>query len=178
MPPIPSPLHRLLRFIPTPAHEHLVASILNQALRGQPLRERLGELTGKRIRLCVVDVPLTLTFEIVNGGLQRSSVEPHVTLRGTWHDFLALARRREDPDTLFFQRRLAVEGETETGLHLKNLLDGWDYDVPAHVRAVLPGPLATLTLALGHGARVLHSTSRLRRPGSHRNSRQAGRAPG
>ncbi len=61
----------------------------------------------------------------------------------------------------FFQRRLAVEGETETGLHLKNLLDGWEYDLPAHLRAVLPGPVASLTL---------HGLSRLRPAGNHHSS--------
>ena len=40
--------------------------------------------------------------------------------------FKTLALRREDPDTLFFQRRLMIEGDTELGLGLKNLLDSID----------------------------------------------------
>ena len=31
--------------------------------------------------------------------------------------------RLEDPDTLFFSRRLVIEGDTELGLALKNALD-------------------------------------------------------
>jgi predicted lipid carrier protein YhbT len=42
------------------------------------------------------------------------------------HDFLLLARRQEDPDTLFFSRRLALEGDTELGLLVKNTLDALD----------------------------------------------------
>ena len=34
-----------------------------------------------------------------------------------------LATRKEDPDTLFFNRRLLVEGDTELGLVAKNTLD-------------------------------------------------------
>ena len=34
-----------------------------------------------------------------------------------------MATRRVDPDTLFFERRLSIDGDTETGLRLKNLLD-------------------------------------------------------
>nr|WP_232370200.1 SCP2 sterol-binding domain-containing protein [Xenorhabdus lircayensis] len=34
-----------------------------------------------------------------------------------------LAARWENPDTLFFQRRLQIEGNTELGLHVKNLTD-------------------------------------------------------
>jgi predicted lipid carrier protein YhbT len=30
--------------------------------------------------------------------------------------------RREDPDTLFFQRLLAIEGDTALGLEIKNFL--------------------------------------------------------
>ena len=39
------------------------------------------------------------------------------------HDFMLLARRQEDPDTLFFSRRLSMEGDTELGLLVKNTLD-------------------------------------------------------
>jgi predicted lipid carrier protein YhbT len=37
-----------------------------------------------------------------------------------------MARREEDPDTLFFCRRLILEGDTELGLLFKNTLDGLD----------------------------------------------------
>src|SRR5690606_6690177 len=50
------------------------------------------------------------------------------TFTGNSKDFLLLASRREDPDTLFFQRRLAIEGNTELGLQVKNLIDGIDAD--------------------------------------------------
>jgi predicted lipid carrier protein YhbT len=53
--------------------------------------------------------------------------KPDVTVRASLPDYLALALRREDPDTLFFSRRLVLEGDTELGLALKNALDaiGW-----------------------------------------------------
>ena len=36
---------------------------------------------------------------------------------------VTLAMRKEDPDTLFFSRRLSMQGDTELGLLLKNTLD-------------------------------------------------------
>jgi predicted lipid carrier protein YhbT len=39
-----------------------------------------------------------------------------------------IAGRKEDPDTLFFQRRLSIEGDTELGLEVKNLMDSVDLD--------------------------------------------------
>lgn len=166
-------LRPLLRLAPAPAHTRVVAFLVNRLVRGQSIEPRLSELAGKRFCLHVHDVPLALTFEITATGLQRSDSNADVTFRGSLHDFAALATRREDPDALFFQRRLAVEGETETGLHLKNLLDGWEYDVPGHLRAVLPAPVAQLMAAVADLARVLPELCRLRRPGSHRNSRRA-----
>lgn len=44
---------------------------------------------------------------------QREAVD--VCIRGTWRDFLLLASRQEDPDTLFFRRRLVIEGDTDFG---------------------------------------------------------------
>ena len=35
--------------------------------------------------------------------------------------------REEDPDTLFFNRKLQIEGDTELGLITKNLLDSVDW---------------------------------------------------
>jgi len=46
-----------------------------------------------------------------------------VTFTANAVDLMRMATRRADPDTLFFERRLAIEGDTETGLRLKNLLD-------------------------------------------------------
>ncbi len=168
----------VLRVVPQQLTTHIVTTAVNHLLQGQPITDRLGELSGRSFRLHVEDVPVALTFEITNARLRASPADPNVTMRGELSDFVALALRREDPDTLFFQRRLVVEGETETGLHLKNLLDGWEYDVDGHVNATLPRPLASLTMKAVSAARSLRALSRLRRPGSHRNSRPEERARG
>ncbi|KLV04455.1 sterol-binding protein [Photobacterium aquae] len=57
-----------------------------------------------------------------------------VSFSGDFHDLLLIAARKEDPDTLFFQRRLRIEGDTELGLEVKNLMDSIDLDS-------LPGPM-------------------------------------
>lgn len=164
------------RAVPQSLTASVVTRVVNHLLRGQPITGRLADLSGRIFRLHVDDVPVALTFEITNDGLRASRAVPHVTIRGTVKDFVALARRREDPDTLFFQRRLVVEGETETGLHLKNLLDGWEYDLRAHVSSTLPRPLSALAMDAASAARSLHALSRLRRPGSHRNSHREEKA--
>ncbi|MGU3845410.1 ubiquinone anaerobic biosynthesis accessory factor UbiT, partial [Vibrio diabolicus] len=44
------------------------------------------------------------------------------------NDLVLIAGRKEDPDTLFFQRRLSIEGDTELGLEVKNLMDSVDLE--------------------------------------------------
>lgn len=162
-----------LQLAPTELHERLFALSLNHVLKGQALSRRIHELEGKRFRIAVQDVPIALTFEVVAGKVARTTREPDVTFRARLSDFIALAKRDQDPDTLFFQRHLAVEGETETGLHLKNLLDGWEYDVSAHACTVLPAPLAHVALRIGATVQALHGLSQARRRGSRRNIRPA-----
>jgi predicted lipid carrier protein YhbT len=44
-------------------------------------------------------------------------------LGATMADLLSLMRADTDADTLFFQRRLRISGDTELGLIVKNWLD-------------------------------------------------------
>ncbi len=60
-----------------------------------------------------------------------------VSFSGNLNDLVLIAGRKEDPDTLFFQRRLQIEGDTELGLEVKNLMDSVDLDL-------LPKPLQML----------------------------------
>ena len=144
-----TPLKVPLRLLPDALHTEVLARVFNHLLRGQAIAARLGELEGKTICLDITDAPCRLHFRIQNGRLRPSGAgRADVSIRGTLADFLDLAARREDPDTLFFHRRLCIEGDTETGLHVKNLLDALDYDIEAHVRAVLVAPLADLALGI------------------------------
>jgi predicted lipid carrier protein YhbT len=55
-------------------------------------------------------------------------VEADACFSGNLNDLVLIAGRKEDSDTLFFQRRLSIEGDTELGLEVKNLLDGIDLE--------------------------------------------------
>ena len=145
-----APLRMPLRFIPAAVHAELFARAFNHLMRGQTLAGRLAALNGKTVGLHITDAPALLRFRIERGGLTRhDGTDSDVTIRGSLEAFWRMATRTEDPDTLFFDRRLAIEGDTETGLHVKNLLDALDYDIEAHMRAVLGGAAAPL-LALIH----------------------------
>ena len=87
------------------------------------LRDALAPLRGRVLRLEIAGLGFgpQLTLDAI--GLRPAFGKPDVTVRATLADYLALARRREDPDTLFFTRRLVLEGDTELGLEIKNALD-------------------------------------------------------
>jgi predicted lipid carrier protein YhbT len=116
------------------------ARLFNHWARGQAIGGALDALEGKRVRICLTDAPLQLHLLVTGGALQAAAGrdEPHVTLRGRVADFARLATRAEDPDTLFFQRRLSLEGETETGLAIKNALDALEWDWRRHLAALVP----------------------------------------
>ncbi len=132
-----------LRVVPDAMHAQALAGVLNHLLRGQAIEGRLSELEGKRVDIEIVDAPCTLRLRIIGARIQACSraASSDVRIRGTLADYWKLATRSEDPDTLFFARRLSIEGDTETGLHIKNLLDSLEFDWQAHAVSVL-GPRA------------------------------------
>ena len=88
-------------------------------------RDALATLEGKTLRIVVRDAGAVVAFRVARGHFEplRSDHAVDVTFTADAADFLRLATRRADPDTLFFDRRLLIEGDTETGLQLKNMLD-------------------------------------------------------
>ena len=96
-------------------------------------------LVGRRYAIRVKDLGLSLRFTVSQRGFAPDGGAPDLTISASARDFLLLLTRREDPDTLFFSRRLVSEGDTELGLIVKNLLDALDLEA---VLQRLPAPLA------------------------------------
>lgn len=146
---LPHPLLLPLRIIPDAVHAELFARAFNHLLRGQPLAARLPEINGKSVCIHIRDAASEIHFRIDRGRLQPAAAGlADVRISGKVEDFWQLATRREDPDTLFFNRRLCIEGDTETGVHVKNLLDALDYDWEAHFRDVLGETLGGTAFAV------------------------------
>lgn len=141
-----APLSILLRSLPDSVHSELLSRLFNHLLRGQYMVDQLYDLDGKRLAIGIKDTRTELLFRIQGNQLKRQPKTTaqawDVRISGNLNDFWQLASRSEDPDTLFFHRRLAIEGETEAGLYLKNMLDGMDFDLQMHLDAVLGKRLA------------------------------------
>ena len=168
-PALLTPLGFVLRTIPDAVHEQLLSAMINHLLRGQPLTESLSPLEGKRIRLTVSDTGSEIAFAVrgrrLHPGRHRGAGHADVCIRGGLEDFWRLAARLEDPDTLFFHRRLALEGETEAGLYLKNLLDAMEFDWEAHVQAVIGRRAGNVLMQVIRAMGVDRTLRRMLQPG-------------
>ena len=89
----------------------------------------LDFLENKWLKVEVRDLALHWYISNRDGRLVVSADEQEdVSFSGNANDLVLIAARKEDPDTLFFQRRLRIEGDTELGLYVKNLMDSIDLD--------------------------------------------------
>ena len=130
LPTVPEPLRFLLSRLPHYPASAAFATLLTLQLGERISTATLPELADKKIRLRIKDLGITLMFQAKPEGFGAcSGGEADLTITATAQDFLALALRREDPDTLFFSRRLVMEGDTELGLLLKNTLDAMGGEV-------------------------------------------------
>ena len=126
---LPNPLLFTARALPSAMHSVVISRLLNHMLSTQTDEDELDFLRGKMLHVCVEDADLMYSLTLQNNRLIASDQDHYdMKISGTIHDFLLLISRSEDADTLFFQRRLKMQGDTEMGLYLKNFLDGMDVD--------------------------------------------------
>lgn len=65
---------------------------------------------------------------LVQGAIEAACKADGVLFRANSTELLLLLTQQADPDTLFFQRRLSISGDTELALQLKNYLDTLEPD--------------------------------------------------
>lgn len=125
---IPSAIGRLLGRLPPQPPAWLFVQGLNRILAPQLPENVKQALFARRLRLRVEDAGLAIDFSWQGKAFEmaRHGDQPDLTIGACAHDLVLMARRQEDPDTLFFSRRLILEGDTELGLLFKNTLDGLD----------------------------------------------------
>lgn len=141
-PLFPAPLSLPLKVLPAFVHNQVLVATLNRMFK-QELREgELDFLREKIIHISIKDAGIEYCFTLNENQLAAADKDqsPDLTLQGTIYNYLLLASRQEDTDTLFFSRRLHMQGDTELGLYVKNFLDGMDMDshkAPAYLESLL-----------------------------------------
>lgn len=102
-----------------------LVSVLNAFVRRKLPPELFERLSEREVAIEVTSPPVSASFRVRGGHFvpMRPTGAPYLRFRATAADFMRIAAREEDPDTLFFNRRLVVEGDTEAALLVKNSLD-------------------------------------------------------
>ena len=141
-PVFPAPLSLPLKILPSFVHNKVLVTALNRMFSHEIKEGELDFLQGKIINISIQDAGIEYCFTLDGNKLAAAdkNESPDLILQGTIYNYLLLASRQEDTDTLFFSRRLHMQGDTELGLYVKNFLDGMDMDshkVPAYLESLL-----------------------------------------
>lgn len=129
-------LFKPITLIPKPLSEHLITSLLNKLFSQAIVEEELAFLQGNWLNLTIRNSNFSCFITYIDeanphliGTLQLPEHidQAQVTFSADIQSLILLANKKVDPDTLFFQRRLLVTGDTELGLSIKNFIDDYDY---------------------------------------------------
>lgn len=151
--PPPGRLAPLLRRVPARWQHRLLEAMMARVLDA-PLRDgTLDFLRGRLLAIEVTDLRLCWLLTLEQDRLRVTGGEAEACVRGTATDLLLLAGRLEDADTLFFQRRLVLSGDTELGLTARNMLERLPWaSIPLGLR-----------IALNRGARLARAARQAHR---------------
>ncbi|MEB0138082.1 MULTISPECIES: ubiquinone anaerobic biosynthesis accessory factor UbiT [unclassified Undibacterium] len=120
----PAVLRQLTRHLPAPLASAPLLLLLEVARR-RALLVAPATLYGRSFRIVVEDLALTLCFHCDAGRFKSlpASSPADVTMTAKAVDFFQMASGMEDADSLFFRRRLRIEGDTELGVAVKYWID-------------------------------------------------------
>lgn len=129
-PEFPSFLAFPFKLLPSQIHSKILIVFLNRLLAEQISEGDLDFLIDKRLCVKINDMGFSYYISMLNKRLVavRPTAKNDIEIQANVYDFLQLAARQQDPDTLVFQRRLVMQGNTELGLEIKNFLDGLDLE--------------------------------------------------
>jgi len=139
LPPLPAPpeaLRRLIERLPVEPPSLVLALVLNRALLPRLDAGARQALAGQTVEVRVTDFGVRCRLALDARGFAPAPGGGAIRLRvaAPAQAFWRLAAGEEDADTLFFERRLVMEGDTEYGLLLKNTLDAIGPLVPEFLR--------------------------------------------
>ena len=128
---LPSLVARLGARLPQWPHSVNLALALNAARKlGVLPEDTLQQIEGRSFRVTVLDTGMVADFTYSRGSFRpilMASGQPDLQFTARLSAFLQMVSRQEDPDTLFFNRSLSIEGDTELALRVKNMLDALDW---------------------------------------------------
>ncbi len=152
----PALLRLPISMMPFALKQRVIEQVLHWQFRQALAEGELDFLNGRWLKIEVNDLDLTWFMTVIDDRLSvKNEGIADVSFIGNANDLVLIAARKEDPDTLFFQRRLTIEGDTELGLQVKNLMDAIDLEsMPKALRITLLQLAAFIAAGVKEGAPV------------------------
>ncbi|MHC5224722.1 ubiquinone anaerobic biosynthesis accessory factor UbiT [Ignatzschineria sp. LJL83] len=130
-----------LKIMPNWLKLKAISLALNHFFKSSIEEGDLDFLEDKHFLIEVLDLDYAVKITLQDGKLiviTDPNMPADVTLKSTFNPLILMISRREDPDTLFFNRTLSLEGNTALGLEIKNWLDSLDLDLlPKPIQSTL-----------------------------------------
>ncbi|WP_224797692.1 ubiquinone anaerobic biosynthesis accessory factor UbiT [Idiomarina abyssalis] len=122
---IPKIIQPINKLIPERIINFGSEQLLNRLFKEEIISGDLDFISERVVEIKVKDIDLSLFLTLKGNQLKalKRPVNADVQLSADGDALLLLVYGKVDPDTLFFNRKLMVKGNTELGLHLKNFLD-------------------------------------------------------
>lgn len=134
------PLRRGLALLPVRPPATVLCLLLDRHLLPQLDDDSRTRIAGRRYVIEVSDLGIAIGLALGDRGFRVASrasnagsgalaegAAPEIRIVATSRDFIRLAAREVDADTLFFNRRLIIQGETELALIVRNAIDAIDF---------------------------------------------------
>ncbi|MBC8493539.1 MAG: SCP2 sterol-binding domain-containing protein [Candidatus Thioglobus sp.] len=108
----------------------VIVGIFNQVFAQAIRNDDLSFLQDQWILIKVTDIGLSFNLGFDGKRLIQTHQDNHfgLTISADSCHFLDLVSKQKDPDTLFFQRKIKMQGSTELGLYVKNFLDAFEVE--------------------------------------------------
>ena len=125
---LPKIAHIASHIVPGTIQSKVITVAINNALKEQLSDGELDFLENLCLEIKVTDLNKSWFFaledeKIIVSHASNTPKNSDVVISGDFNSFVLLASQTIDPDTLFFKRKLLIEGDVELGLAVKNLLD-------------------------------------------------------
>jgi predicted lipid carrier protein YhbT len=126
-------MRSVVRQLPTQPPSFVVARVLDRVLWPRLDEGARTALALRTVEVEVIEWGLRVRLQLGRAGFVVAPSAPEValTIRARAAALWRLARGEDDADRLFFERALVMEGDTEYGVALKNVLDAVGPLLPA-----------------------------------------------
>ena len=127
----PNNLGKLATKVPLRFNQKLVEFFLNKAFEEQIEDGDFEFLQGEELLIEFIDAKIFVGISFADNQLVCSyfdsvAINSTATLSINTYDAIQLIEQEIDPDTLFFQRKLKIRGNTELAHQAKNTIDTLD----------------------------------------------------